>query len=60
MQENRVIIIARGESRWYEAVPNLRTYQKKVLLKNCRQTYITPNNCKEDKFELIEAVLKCH
>lgn len=57
MDKNAVIVIARSEKRWYEAVEGLKNYPNLVLLKNYRQTYISRGNCKGDGFERIRKIL---
>ena len=57
MQEERVIILTRGEKIWFNAIQELRDYPKLVTLKNYRNICITPGNCKNQGFELIENAL---
>jgi len=58
MQQNRVIVIARGETDWNRAIPELATYHNLVVLDNYNNTVLTPNNCKKSgKWYLIEEAL---
>ena len=57
MNKGKVIIIARGEKEWYRLIPKLETYVKKVLLNSYRNPSITPNNCQNNGFKLIEEAL---
>lgn len=58
MQQGKVIVITRAKNKWYDHIPELKYYKKKVLLNNIRQTYITENNCQDNGFELIKTALK--
>lgn len=57
MDRKAVIVIGRSARRWFRVVEGLETYDGLVLLKNYRQTYVTPNNCKDNGFEKIRAAL---
>ncbi|MDD3738132.1 MAG: hypothetical protein PHP31_02405 [Lentimicrobiaceae bacterium] len=56
IEQERVIIIARGKKLWLEAVKELNDKNANLItLDNYRNTYITPNNCKKSgKWNLIE------
>jgi len=58
MQKDRVIILARGERIWYKAITGLCKYPKLVKLKNYRNICITPGNCVNNGFELIDKALR--
>lgn len=58
MQEERVIVLARGERIWYKAINGLCNYPKLVKLRNYRNIYITPGNCVNNGFELIDNALR--
>jgi hypothetical protein len=59
IQENKVIIIARGKKLWCKAIPELEKYQQLIILNNYRNTTISEGNCtKSKKFHLIEDALK--
>lgn len=58
IQQKKVIIIARNEKLWRNAVKGLNGYENLITLDNYRNTYITPNNCKKSgKWNLIEKAL---
>lgn len=57
MERKAVIVVGRSARRWFRAVEGLETYDGLVLLKNYRQTYVTPNNCKDNGFEKIRHAL---
>jgi len=57
IREKRVIVIARAKKEWYRHIPELESYEKKVVLKNYRNPIITQKNCEESGFELIEEAL---
>lgn len=58
MQESRIIILARGERIWCNAVKGLYDYPKLVKLKNYRNICITPGNCLNNGFDLIDEALR--
>ncbi len=58
IQQKKVIIIARNEKLWRNAVKGLNGYKNLIILDNYRNTTITQNNCKTSgKWYLIENVL---
>lgn len=57
MQQGKVIVITRAENKWYEHIPQLKYYKKKVVLNNVQNIYISPANCKGDGWKLIETAL---
>lgn len=58
IQQKKVIIIARNEKLWRNAVKGLNGYENLIILDNYRNTYITSNNCKKSgKWHLIEHAL---
>lgn len=59
MQEKKTIIIARGKKVWFDAVPELKDYNRLIILNNYRNTTISEGNCtKSGKYYLIEEALK--
>ena len=58
MQEEKVIIIARAEKEWYRHIPELEDYEKKIILRSYLNPTISPANCKDNGWELIETALK--
>lgn len=42
MENGAVIVIRHGRKRWFDAVRGLKTYQHLVLLREARQTHISP------------------
>ena len=44
IQNNKYILIMRSEETWYNVVPELRNYSKKVVLNNIRRPWITSGN----------------
>jgi hypothetical protein len=43
-----VIVIRYGKAKWFDAVRGLQTYQHLILLKEARQTHISPNGVADD------------
>ena len=48
MENGAVIIIRYGKAKWFDAVRGLQTYRHLILLKEARQTHISPNGVADD------------
>jgi len=46
IERGAVIVIRYGKARWFDAVRGLETYQHLVVLKEARQTHISPKGVK--------------
>ena len=52
-----VIVIRHGERRWLKAAPELDGYHRLVRLKEVRKGIISPGNCRENGWSLIQEVI---
>ena len=57
MQQDKVIVITRAANKWFEHIPELKYYKKKIMLNSPQNIYLSPQNCKENGWELIETAL---
>ena len=53
-----VIVIRHGERRWLKKVPELDGYHRLVRLKEVRKGIISPGNCRENGWSLIQEVVR--
>jgi hypothetical protein len=53
MRQNKIIVIMRSKKEWYQAVSGLENYDRKMIIKNPRQPYISIGNLGEDNFRTI-------
>jgi hypothetical protein len=57
LAHDKIIVIMRSKKEWYQAVSGLENYDRKMILKNPRQPYISIGNLGEDNFRTIVQTL---
>jgi hypothetical protein len=58
VEQEAVIAFRHGERRWLKAVPKLEGHQRLVRLKDYHQGLISPNNCRDNGWSHIQAVIR--
>jgi hypothetical protein len=53
IERGKIIVIMRSKDLWYGAIPALEDYENKMIIKNPRAPYVSPNNLGETNFNII-------
>lgn len=53
MTREKIIIIMRSKDLWFEAVPKLKNYSAKMIIKNPRNPTVSSKNLSEENFNIL-------